>query len=138
MFLDILTESTPTNIGLFFVIGVTISENSDIGSDEVVCMTSLVDKMSVGMVVGWGVVVVVVGVVEVVVDVVVVVVVVVVDVVVDVVVLVVVCSVVVVVGTVVVVGFEVIISGSDVVNFSAIAMKDGKSSNNEVIVVVDI
>lgn len=135
MFFDILTESTPTKIGLFWDMGVTISENSGIGSEEAFGENTL-DEISVDIVVcSWVVVLVVV--VVVVVDVVVVVVVdVVVVVVVVVVVEVVVCSVVVVVGTVVV-GFDVNISGSAVVNFFAIAMKDGKSSNNEVIVVAD-
>lgn len=133
MFFDILTESTPTKIGLFCDmgtkapdIGVTMSENSDICSDDRVvcsCVVVLVD-----VVVDFVVDVVVVVVVEV-------------DVVVDVVVLdVVVIVVVVEVCTVVVVGMVVVVGllvGRDVVIFSAIAMKDGKSPSNEVIVVAD-
>lgn len=133
MFFDILTESTPTKIGLFCDmgtkapdIGVTMSENSDICSDDRVvcsCVVVLVDVV-VDFVVD---VVVVVVEVDVVVDVVVLDVVVVVVVVED-------CTVV-VVGIVVVVGLLV---GRDVVIFSAIAMKDGKSPSNEVIVVADL
>jgi len=133
MFFDIFTESTPTKIGLFSAmgtkdpdIGVTMSENSDICSDDRVvcsCVVVLVDVV-VDFVVD---VVVVVVEVDVVVDVVVLDVVVVVVVVED-------CTVV-VVGIVVVVGLLV---GRDVVIFSAIAMKDGKSPSNEVIVVADL
>ena len=43
-----------------------------------------------------------------------------------------------VLGTVVVTGCELNISGRDVVNFSAIAINDGKSFNSEVIVVADV